>query len=107
MMVVKLCDKEILNSKNFLESFNNIKQSKISGSSPTTFYLLTISLGNYTTHLNIGRDSRDANFYWIYPFEEPKWKRPLGFIGLDLLEISLDTECSDLVSPWIYESIPM
>ena len=95
-----------LDSISFVRSFDNIKQSKVSGSSPSKFYLLTIYTDAFETHLNIGRDSENEDLYWVYPYEEPKIKIPLGYINLEWFRLPNDLSCDHLVSPWIYDSIP-
>lgn len=103
---VQICSSKQLDSVRFVESFENIKQSKVSGSSPKKFYLLTINTDAIETHLNIGKDSENEDLYWVYPYEEPQIKIPLGYINLGWLRLPNELSCNQLVSPWIYDSIP-
>ena len=105
-LYVEVCGSKQLDSISFVRSFDNIKQSKVSGSSPSKFYLLTIYTDAFETHLNIGRDSENEDLYWVYPYEEPKIKIPLGYINLEWFRLPNDLSCDHLVSPWIYDSIP-
>nr|WP_136249775.1 hypothetical protein [Ningiella ruwaisensis] len=99
---VYICGNKLPEVANFKKSFLNRKSvKKMAGSEPVEFFLLQISNSADSARLFLGRDSKNSNLYWIYPFEKPDLISQLGYLQLEMDLSSIN--CDGFGDIWLSE----
>jgi hypothetical protein len=64
-----ICGISISELESIKRSFDEITTFKISGSHPLNLQFFIVETSDYSYSLQLGRDSRDAQLFWVYPEE--------------------------------------
>lgn len=64
-----------------LLAFRERRYTKISGSQPTHFVTIKIVTDEKALVFNLGQDSRNENFFWVY-FPDYKWHSSLCYLSI-------------------------
>ena len=90
--IIMLCDKVILKNDLIQLAFENFSYTKVSGSSPVKFYSLSGSSGNDISKFSIGQDSKNHNFFWLYPEQTSTYYRGknIGYIESKYIKENTD-----------------
>ena len=102
-----MCGNEVSDVHGFVGDLLNRSQTKVSGSSPTGFFELKITVGEKrSANFFIGQDSQEPTLFWIYPCEKPNVMIPMAYINSKVLFRFSERVCEPTKGKWVDIHIP-